>query len=115
MQQGSSFTYEAGGIGCAKHPHQRRTSSKALAQWILFAFVALCLLVFPVLYAVVASHASLVVRLVPPVTFTVLLIAWMLGRPIAVFARGGSEAPYDGVIGVSVVIPCCNCADTLAE
>jgi poly-beta-1,6-N-acetyl-D-glucosamine synthase len=108
-----SFTYEAGGIGCGTHPHSRRTTGKAIAQWVLFAFVAMVLLVFPIFYAIVARHSSLLIRLIPPITFTVFLLIWMLGRPLTILLRGGTESPYFGSIGVSVVIPCCNSADTL--
>jgi cellulose synthase/poly-beta-1,6-N-acetylglucosamine synthase-like glycosyltransferase len=108
-----SFTYEAGGMGCGTHPHARRTTGKSIAQWVLFVFVSLVLLVFPVFYATAARHSSLLIRLIPPITFTVLLLIWMLGRPLAILLRRRTESPYRGSIGVSVVIPCCNSADAL--
>jgi cellulose synthase/poly-beta-1,6-N-acetylglucosamine synthase-like glycosyltransferase len=100
-------------MGCGTHPHARRTTGKAIAQWVLFAFVAMVLLVFPIFYAIAARHSSLLIRLIPPITFTVFLLIWMLGRPLTILLRGGTESPYFGSIGVSVVIPCCNSADTL--
>jgi cellulose synthase/poly-beta-1,6-N-acetylglucosamine synthase-like glycosyltransferase len=79
----------------------------------LFAFVALCLLVLPVLYAVQARHASFPVRLIPPITFTVVLLTWMIGRPIIILMRRTHKTPHRSCHGVSVVIPCCNSAHRL--
>jgi poly-beta-1,6-N-acetyl-D-glucosamine synthase len=102
-------------LSCDSHPHVPVTTAKSILRWTLLVFIAALLLVCPILYAHQYPYLTTVERLVPPITFTVLLLAWMLGRPLAILvAPVMLRAPvFDR--GASVVIPCANAAAEIEE
>src|SRR6476660_6403036 len=102
-------------LSCDSHPHVPVTTAKGILRWALLAFIAALLLVCPILYAHQYPYLNTFERLVPPITFTLLLLAWMIGRPLAILiAPTTRHAPvFDK--GASVVIPCSNASTEIEE
>jgi poly-beta-1,6-N-acetyl-D-glucosamine synthase len=102
-------------LDCESHPHVPATTARGILWWFLLGFIAAILLIFPILYAHQYPYLSTVQRLIPPITFTLLLAAWMVGRPLAVLGQRSHDFPLPYDRGVSVVIPCCNAAAEIEE
>lgn len=100
-------------LSCETHPHIPGTTARAILWWTFLIVVAATLLVFPIVYAIQYPYLSTIQRVIPPVTFTALLMAWTLGRPVAVLARRSRSFQPVCDRAVSVVIPCCNAADEI--
>jgi poly-beta-1,6-N-acetyl-D-glucosamine synthase len=84
-------------------------------RWAVLAMVLLILVGFPILYLQMYPNLGPVQRAIPPVTFTALLLLWTLGRPALIVAKSRRILPQTGEVGVSVVIPCCNCAQEVSR